>query len=247
MSEASATNPRAEWRPARGLREIVDQIDLGDHPDDLLLIGHDRHARVPEQALEVLDAGARRDGRVVALDDAPHGRVERVLARDQVAEQVHLGHRAQQPPAVRGLLHHRQLAYPVRLHAADHVAHPVLGRRGDDRVGLVPQEISDDAEPGVAEEAVLAHPVVVEDLREVLGRAVGQQDEDVLLLPVAFAYLMRAGHRRAARAAHEEALEAHEIARHQEALLVVDAHDLVEDLEVDGRGRSPRRCPRPCR
>ena len=47
--------------------------------------------------------------------------------------------------------------------------------------------------------------------------------------------LDRARHRRAARAADEEALEAREVARHEEALLVVDAHDVVEDLQVHRR------------
>ena len=54
-------------------------------------------------------------------------------------------------------------------------------------------------------------------------------------LPLCLRVLDRARHRRAARAADEEPLEAHQIARHQEALLVVDADDLVDDLEVHRR------------
>ena len=54
-------------------------------------------------------------------------------------------------------------------------------------------------------------------------------------LPVCLRVLDRAGDRRAARAADEEPLEAHQIARHEEALLVVDADDLVDDLEVHRR------------
>ena len=53
--------------------------------------------------------------------------------------------------------------------------------------------------------------------------------------------LHRARHRRAARAADEEALEAREVARHEEALLVVDAHESSRILRfmVVGKKSSP--------
>ncbi len=88
---------------------------------------------------------------------------------------------------------------------------------------------------GLVEKAVLAHPLVVEDLRQVLLSAVGQQHEDVLLALRHLRVLDGPRHRRPRATAHEQPLLPHQLSGHEEAFLVVDAHDVVDDLEVHGR------------
>ena len=142
-----------------------------------------------------------------------------------------------QPRAVRR--QHRHLRHAVVAHQRDDVAHRLALARGDQRALLLrAQQLDDRAQRiGLVEEAVLAHPLVVEDLGQVLGRAVGEQHQDVLLALARLRVLDRARDRRARAAAHEQAFLPHQLARHQEALLVVDAHDLVDDLQVHGAGQ----------
>src|SRR6185369_7862300 len=119
----------------------------------------------------------------------------------------------------------------LRLEGVDHLTHRGARFRGDE-LALVrdADDVANRAEARrFVEEAVLAHPVVVEDLRHVLAAAVGEEDEDLLLLVPRARILDRAGDGRAARTTDEETFEAREIARHEEALAIVDANDVVED------------------
>lgn len=100
---------------------------------------------------------------------------------------------------------------------------------------LVVQHVGDaGARAGVLEEAVVGHPLVVEDLAEVAAAAVGEQYDDDVVLAEPGGHLQRRHDRHAAGAADQQALLLGEPAGHLEGVLVGDGDDLVRDLTVVG-------------
>ena len=160
----------------------------------------------------------------------------------------------------------RQLRDAVALHQLDRDA-DLLRRLDRDEVGQVRLLAALEAQHLVdrrrrrrpLEEAVLEHPVVVVELREVRAAAVGQQHQHARVGAESRRDLQRSPRRRPARAADEQALLAREPPRGQERVAVGDADPLVDDLGVHrlaatcpcrsprrGRGRAGGRRPR-CR
>ena len=86
------------------------------------------------------------------------------------------------------------------------------------------------------EEAVLEHPVVVVDLREVAATTVGNRGQDRLPGPVAPRRFEHCEDRRPARAAGEDPFFPGEPAGRHERVAVGDLHVLVHDRRVEGRG-----------
>jgi len=85
------------------------------------------------------------------------------------------------------------------------------------------------------EEAVLVHPLVVEDLREVAAAGVGQQDDDQVVRIELARDADRGDDREPAGAADQEPGRAGEQPRHQERVPVADRLDLVDDRLVERR------------
>src|SRR5690606_28387949 len=56
--------------------QVIDQIDLGQQPAEVVVLGHQHDLGVVEDPLEQGDAGVGGDGRVVALDQLDDRRVE---------------------------------------------------------------------------------------------------------------------------------------------------------------------------
>ena len=92
--------------------------------------------------------------------------------------------------------------------------------------------------------AVLDHPVVVEELREVRAAAVREEHEHARVRAEPLRDLDRGPRRRAGRSADEQALLAREPARGEERVAVGDAHPFVDDLRVQRAGQGPCRSPR---
>ena len=98
------------------------------------------------------------------------------------------------------------------------------------------------------EEAVVGHPLVVEDLAQVAAAAVGQQHDHDVVLGQLLGRPQRGDDGHAAGAADQQALLAGQPPGHREGVGVGDRDDLVGDRR--GRrwpARSPRRRPRPGR
>ncbi len=99
-------------------------------------------------------------------------------------------------------------------------------------------EVQDRADPGggagVLQEAVVRHPLVVEDLAEVAAAAVGEQHHDDVVGPEALRDLQGPDDRHAAGAADEQALLLGEAAGHLEGVLVGHGDDLVGHVPVVG-------------
>ena len=95
------------------------------------------------------------------------------------------------------------------------------------------------AAPVVGEQAVVAHPFVVVELREVAPAAVGQQhDDDRVVAAVGRGQvahdLARGDHRGPARAAGQDPLLAREPARHREGVAVADPDPAIDHGRVVG-------------
>ncbi len=124
----------------------------------------------------------------------------------------------------------------------DRVAHLLTGLDDHERRDLAggvlgAQHVADRLVVGAVEEAVLAHPRVVEDLREVRAPAVGEDDRDQRLGVVdARRDLERRVDGEAARAAEQHPLGLGEPARGQERVAVGDADVAVDDARVVGLG-----------
>src|SRR5690606_15643536 len=105
--------------------------------------------------------------------------------------------------------------------------------------GLAAQHVADQrlraAVEATVQEAVGAHPLVVEDLRQVAAAAVGQQHHDHRV-GIAAGDLDRGDHGHAAGAADQQAFLAGQPAGHLEGVGVGDRDDLVRDRGVVGRG-----------
>ena len=119
------------------------------------------------------------------------------------------------------------------LHQIDGVL-GVVGRfHRIERRPLSAEQVGDGAKPiGGIEEAVVLHPLVRIELGDVARAAVGQDDHDVLARADLLRQVDGDVHRRARGPASEQAFLAREPSRHHEALLVVDAADVVEHGEV---------------
>ena len=132
-----------------------------------------------------------------------------------------------------------KLRDPVALHQLDRDA-DLLRRVDRDEVGQLALLVVLEAEHLLdrrrrrrpLHEAVLDHPVVVVELREVRAPAVGKHHQDPRLGPEAPGDLERRERRRAARAADEQALLPRQPPRGQERLAVRDPHPLVHDLGI---------------
>ena len=139
-----------------------------------------------------------------------------------------------------------------RLGADDrHLRHAVLAEDGDGRldrlVGVHVDELGHDGALAVQhvadrrpgrlrrEEAVVGHPAVVEDLRQIAPAAVGQQDDHDGIRAGLLGDLARRDDGHAARSADEEPLLPGQASGHQEAVAVGHRDDLIRDRAVIGR------------
>ena len=103
--------------------------------------------------------------------------------------------------------------------------------------GMARTEIADAAHlPVRLQEAVLAHPRVIEELGHVVADRVGQHHHHPLAGLHRLAHLERGPHRRAARAAHQEALLPDQLARDPEGVAVVGLDPLVDQAAVEHVG-----------
>ena len=175
----SSARPRAAAASTRGalvLREEVDEIDLR-HDARRPLRARSTMATFASasDALEELDLRVERHRRVVALDEIADRRVERLQPGDEVPQEVDLRH----DPAQLALLDDGELADRRAASSSSMTSRTFdVGRRRHDRaLPLRREDVAHRAEARlVLEEAVLAHPVVVEDLRDVLVPAVAEED-----------------------------------------------------------------------
>src|SRR5262245_2928735 len=95
-----------------------------------------------------------------------------------MSQQINLGDNADQLSRIND----GNLTDAEPLELVDDVAH-AFGRSRRHEFRLTPDDVANDAEPLLfLEEAVLSHPVVVEDLRQILLRAIADDDQNVLLL-----------------------------------------------------------------
>ena len=136
----------------------------------------------------------------------------------------------------------RQLRDAVLVQEGDGVADLLVGLHGDQRRDLAGlllgvEHVAHRLVGGALEEAVLGHPRVVVDLRQVRAPAVGEDDGDERLgvgdLP---GDLERGVDGEAARAAGEDALGHRQPARGEEGVAVGDRHVAVDDRRVEGLG-----------
>ena len=119
------------------------------------------------------------------------------------------------------------------LHQLDCDFRRIGGLHGVHGALLPPEQVGHGPHPvGRVEEAVVLHPLVRIELGDVARAAVGQDDHDVLARADLLRQVDGDVHRRARGPASEQAFLAREPSRHHEALLVVDAADVVEDGEV---------------
>ena len=154
-------------------------------------------------------------------------------------EQIHFGNQAAEPTVAR--VDHRHLRDAVLFEQRNDLAQRrALLRRNDWSRCPGSQDVADQAEVIFGlQEALVAHPVVVKDLRQVLLRAVGQQHQDVLRCVAIAIELLGitngASDGSTAATATHDAFLANQCAGQLEALFVVDAHDLVDVVQVHGR------------
>ena len=121
----------------------------------------------------------------------------------------------------------------------DGVAHPEVRLHGDERRDLarlaLAREHVTDEQLGIAlEEAVLAHPGVGVDLRQVRATAVREDHHDQRVGVVDLVGdLQRGVEREAAGSAGEDALEVGQPARRHERVLVGDRHPAIDRQRVE--------------
>src|SRR5207344_2205344 len=99
---------------------------------------------------------------------------------------------------------------------------------------LATEHVTNSLGAGGGQEAVVGHPFVVEDLRQIAAAAVRQQDDHDIVGsgPLGRAYGRDCGH--PTRATHENALLPGQPAGHGEGVLVGNGDDLVADGSVVG-------------
>ena len=83
------------------------------------------------------------------------------------------------------------------------------------------------------EEPLLAHPLVVEHLRQVARPVVVEDDDDDIVGREVILQLQQAGHRRARGVAREDALLARDPPRHDRGVAVGHLLEVIDDAEVD--------------
>src|SRR5690554_4139009 len=195
-------------------RDIIDKVDLGDDADKLVVVDHDHDFILLEELTDDLDAIGRLDDGKARLDQRVDDLVARAVAQKMV-EHVGLVDDADDAPGVQN----RKLADIVGLHQLHDLADPIADAGGINvraraarlgRLRLLGQQIADGVAIGIfLQEAVLAHPVVVEDLGEIARGRVGHDDHDIHLAVHALGVFDGASDRAAGRAAGEDALFAH--------------------------------------
>ena len=133
----------------------------------------------------------------------------------------------------------RELRDPVALHQLDRGARPSCGRRRRRDPGTSPSPARTTSHGrrrrAPLEEAVLEHPVVVVELREVRAAAVGEGHQDRRPGAEPLRELERRPRGRAARAAREQPFLPREPARREERVAVGDTDPLVDDGRVHRR------------
>ena len=162
-----------------------EQVRAGEHRGGLAVDVHERRARLLQHRRGAADRLALADHR----QRRRHVAADRVLragpAADQGVEQVALGDR---PGDLGGhqrrlLLDHGQLRDVVLAQQRDRLRHGLVRVDVDERgqVGSAWRRAGprrSGPAVWVAQEAVVGHPVVVEDLRQVAAAAVGEHDDD---------------------------------------------------------------------
>src|SRR4029079_5505079 len=90
--------------------------------------------------------------------------------------------------------------------------------------------------PVALDEALLAHPAIVDELGHVVADRVGQDDDHALARGQVAADLERARHRGPRRAAAQEALLADQLARDHERVAIVGLDPAVDQAAVEHVG-----------
>src|SRR6185312_15437471 len=81
-------------------RQVLDEIDLGDHADQVVALEHAHQLGLVEDVLEQLDLRLRRHRRVVGFDQLVDGHVHRARVLQEIIEQIDLAHQPREPPAI---------------------------------------------------------------------------------------------------------------------------------------------------
>ena len=180
-----------------------------------------------------------------------HVGLEGVGVAEHALEQLAVADRTDELRDVRGVLaDHRRLRDAVLVQEVDGGADLVVGPDGDAAAAARRpwrEHPVDRHDLGALEEAVLAHPRVGVDLRQVLPAGVGQQhDDDRVRVVDPAGDLERGVDGGAAGAADQDALAPRHRARGEERVAVGDPDPVVDDRRGRRcRARSPRRSPRP--
>ncbi len=145
-----------------------------------------------------------------------------------------LGRHDRRLGAEHGQLRHVELAQ-ARDDGPDRVGRMSVHELRQRRACLALQHVADARLGGLGgEEAVVGHPLVVEDLAQVAAASVGQQHHDDVIRLGIPGDLERGDHGHAAGAASQQRFLAGEASRHQERVRVADRDDLVADALVVG-------------
>ena len=136
------------------------------------------------------------------------------------------------------LVDHRELGDLIFAQQGDGLGHGLARVRVHELgnfAALPGQDVTDQRLAGLrGQEAVVRHPVVVEDLGKVAAAAIGKQHNDHIAGPRAARGAEPGRDREAARTADEQRLLAGQPAGHQEGLRIGDRDDLVTDGPVVG-------------
>src|SRR5947209_278013 len=128
-----------------------------------------------------------------------------------------------------------QLGDAVALHQVDRLADRTTGfdsDQGREILGVLRKHLADAHRAQAREVTVLPHPLVAEELAQVVASGVRKQHDDHLVRLALARDLHRGMQREPRGAADQDALLAREPARSDERLLVGDLDDLVDDLDV---------------
>src|SRR5712692_7580682 len=221
------------------MRDELEQVGARDHGHGLARLHHEDRLLAAQKGLErVVDRGVDTDLAQRGIHRRRNrGRHDRRIVVDAV-EQRALLQRADYEVAV-GVFRHRQLGDAVSLHQVDRIADAAAGLDGDQRrhaLRMLGQHLADAHRAQAREESVLPHPFVVKELAQVVAAGVREQHHDHVVRTAVAGHHESRVHGHARRPAHEDALLARQPARGHERLLVVDLHDLVDELDVHRSG-----------
>src|SRR5580704_9527706 len=191
---------------------------------------------VAQNVRDTLDRGAARDLRQRFAHHFAHHQLAEIFALQREVQDLIFVNRADR----KIFLEDRNLRDVLLLHGLQRVEDGLVGTRDDqfaDFPGVMfrADHFASGNLHGGVNVSALAHPLVVIDLAEIAHAGVGQECDDKRFGSQIFREAQRGGNAAAAGASGEQALHLHQAAGDDEALVVIDLHDVVENLQVHGR------------